>query len=421
MRSSTRRTILWTLALVLGLVLVGGGLRPRRRRQRVGRHRPRLAQPAGARRPGRRVRRGGQHRSRGPGGRPDPGPLRTGRPDGPAAGPGHDGAGGHHRAHRDRGARAGRRGPRRVRGRGPRRRDRRPRPAEAYAAMARGEVDVVVGGIDGPFFDAVDGGLGARLVLGGQVARRPRATSTPRSRASGSARACSSTRTRTGTTSRARRSSSRAGSPRPPSSRSTRSWPSTRSASTPSTSCRRPRRRRPRPSRGGGRRRLAGRARRHPGGRRRRADAGGDHPRQRVDRRHGVRPRLLGADRAVGLAYVRAVIRTINTHLADGYGDDASRPWPRRSRSTRRSWPTGRRRCSTGRSVGDDHPGAGRARHWAASARAPDRRGRLVDRSLAADVVAAADQPIGRADPLPRRRGRAPERVGGAAAAQVQA
>ena len=34
-------------------------------------------------------------------------------------------------------------------------------------------------------------------------------------------------------------------------------------------------------------------------------------------------PRLLGPDRAVGVAYARAVIRTINTHLADGYGDDA--------------------------------------------------------------------------------------------------
>jgi NitT/TauT family transport system substrate-binding protein len=34
--------------------------------------------------------------------------------------------------------------------------------------------------------------------------------------------------------------------------------------------------------------------------------------------------RLVGPDREVGLAYVRAVIRTINTHLADGYGEDAA-------------------------------------------------------------------------------------------------
>jgi NitT/TauT family transport system substrate-binding protein len=44
---------------------------------------------------------------------------------------------------------------------------------DAYAAMARGEIDVVVGGVDGPFFDAVHRGLDARLVLGGQVARHP--------------------------------------------------------------------------------------------------------------------------------------------------------------------------------------------------------------------------------------------------------
>lgn len=44
---------------------------------------------------------------------------------------------------------------------------------EAFAAMARGDVDVVVGGIDAPFFDAVGSGLDARLVLGGQVARDP--------------------------------------------------------------------------------------------------------------------------------------------------------------------------------------------------------------------------------------------------------
>jgi len=45
--------------------------------------------------------------------------------------------------------------------------------AEAYRAMADGDVDAVVGGIDAPFFDAVHEGLGARLVLGGPVARRP--------------------------------------------------------------------------------------------------------------------------------------------------------------------------------------------------------------------------------------------------------
>src|SRR5690606_16138663 len=45
--------------------------------------------------------------------------------------------------------------------------------ADAYAAMAAGDLDVVVGGIDGPFFDAVHDGLGARLVLGGPLAGAP--------------------------------------------------------------------------------------------------------------------------------------------------------------------------------------------------------------------------------------------------------
>jgi NitT/TauT family transport system substrate-binding protein len=44
---------------------------------------------------------------------------------------------------------------------------------DAYRAMAAGDVDVVVGGVDGAFFDAVHDGLRARLVLGGSVARAP--------------------------------------------------------------------------------------------------------------------------------------------------------------------------------------------------------------------------------------------------------
>jgi NitT/TauT family transport system substrate-binding protein len=43
----------------------------------------------------------------------------------------------------------------------------------AYEAMAAGDVDVVVGGIDAPFFDAVHEGLGARLVMGGPITRSP--------------------------------------------------------------------------------------------------------------------------------------------------------------------------------------------------------------------------------------------------------
>ena len=47
---------------------------------------------------------------------------------------------------------------------------------EAYAAMARGEVDAVVGTVDAPFLDAVRGGSGARLVLGGPLSRAPNDT-----------------------------------------------------------------------------------------------------------------------------------------------------------------------------------------------------------------------------------------------------
>jgi NitT/TauT family transport system substrate-binding protein len=43
-------------------------------------------------------------------------------------------------------------------------------PGELFGALERGEVDVVAGDLDAPFFDAVHRGSGARLVLGGAVA-----------------------------------------------------------------------------------------------------------------------------------------------------------------------------------------------------------------------------------------------------------
>ena len=49
----------------------------------------------------------------------------------------------------------------------------------AYEAMAAGDVDVVVGGIDAPFFDAVHEGLDARLVMGGPITRSPGDLETP--------------------------------------------------------------------------------------------------------------------------------------------------------------------------------------------------------------------------------------------------
>jgi NitT/TauT family transport system substrate-binding protein len=43
-------------------------------------------------------------------------------------------------------------------------------PAELFGALERGEIDVVAGDLDAAFFDAVHRGSGARLVLGGAVA-----------------------------------------------------------------------------------------------------------------------------------------------------------------------------------------------------------------------------------------------------------
>ncbi len=50
---------------------------------------------------------------------------------------------------------------------------------EAFAALAAGDVDVVVGPIDAPFYDAADDGTGARLVLGGSLSTAPNDTDVP--------------------------------------------------------------------------------------------------------------------------------------------------------------------------------------------------------------------------------------------------
>jgi NitT/TauT family transport system substrate-binding protein len=51
--------------------------------------------------------------------------------------------------------------------------------ADAYAALARGEVDAVVGGLDSPFLDSARAGSGAKVVLGGPVSRAPGDTGRP--------------------------------------------------------------------------------------------------------------------------------------------------------------------------------------------------------------------------------------------------
>jgi NitT/TauT family transport system substrate-binding protein len=45
--------------------------------------------------------------------------------------------------------------------------------SEAFASLAAGDVDAVVGPLDAPFFDAVQGGSGARWVLGGSLSAAP--------------------------------------------------------------------------------------------------------------------------------------------------------------------------------------------------------------------------------------------------------
>jgi NitT/TauT family transport system substrate-binding protein len=54
------------------------------------------------------------------------------------------------------------------------------RPAtRAFAALAAGKIDAVVGPVDSPFFDAVHAGAGARWVLGGTLSSAPGDTDVP--------------------------------------------------------------------------------------------------------------------------------------------------------------------------------------------------------------------------------------------------
>ena len=50
---------------------------------------------------------------------------------------------------------------------------------EAFASLASGEIDVVVGPVDAPFFDAADNRTGARLALGGSLSTAPNDTEVP--------------------------------------------------------------------------------------------------------------------------------------------------------------------------------------------------------------------------------------------------
>lgn len=196
---------------------------------------------------------------------------------------------------------------------------------EAFAAMARGDVDVVVGGVDAPFFDAVESGLAARLVLGGQVARDPRDLEEPQA----------------GLWMRADLLDGAEDGPDwanvegqtilvPGGSGSSALYPITTVLSqnelganavdvteAPASDA------------------AAGLMAASVGGAWLTEPAAtavaGDGALALVTTIPGSEvidgtvfaPRLLGPDRAAGAAYVRAVVRTINTHLADGYDDEA--------------------------------------------------------------------------------------------------
>jgi NitT/TauT family transport system substrate-binding protein len=193
---------------------------------------------------------------------------------------------------------------------------------DAYAAMARGEVDVVVGGVDGPFFDAVHGGLGARLVLGGQVARHPSDLDTPQAGlwlrrglisdddewdnvegqtvlVPGGLAAAATQPIETLLAQHALGANAVDIAPAP----SSHAADSLHAAA------------------------VGGAWLAEPDA----IEVAADEELMLATTTPGSEsldgtvfaPRLLGADRAVGLAYARAVIRTINTHLPDGYEDDA--------------------------------------------------------------------------------------------------
>lgn len=192
---------------------------------------------------------------------------------------------------------------------------------DAYAALARGEIDIVVGGMDAPFFDAVHGGLAARLVLGGQVARRPSDLDTPQAGfwlreglmnddewdnvegqtvlVPGGLGAAATYPIDTLLAQHALGGNAV----------DLVSAPSTQASQTLQAAA------------------VGGAWLAEPDA----SAAADDDALVLVATTPGSEtidgtvfgPRLLGSDRAVGLAYARAVIRTINTHLADGYDDDA--------------------------------------------------------------------------------------------------
>jgi NitT/TauT family transport system substrate-binding protein len=102
--------------------------------------------------------------------------------------------------------------------------------------------------------------------------------------------------------------------------------------------------------------------------------------------------RLMRQDREVGLAYARAVMRTINTHLADGYDDAAVTPLAEALDVPESAVSAGpaplfdwELRSGTTIRIQDSLVVVG-----AVGYERPTGESRLVDRTIYADVVAAA-------------------------------
>ena len=198
-----------------------------------------------------------------------------------------------------------------------------PQP-EAYAAMARGEIDAVVGTVDGPFLDAVESGTPARLALGGPLSRAPGDLEVPQAGLWARVEVLPDPDEWDSVEGQKR------GGER---------WPRRRRA-VPDRARARPGvavaqlgrlragvvgRRRPAPA---GRRRQHGLAPRARGRRRRRGrrlHAARHAAGQRGHRRHGARaPACSAPTGPSGVAFLRALIRSVNTYLADGWSDEAA-------------------------------------------------------------------------------------------------
>jgi NitT/TauT family transport system substrate-binding protein len=193
---------------------------------------------------------------------------------------------------------------------------------DAYAAMAAGAVDVVVGQVDAGFLDAAHDGLGARLVLGGPVTSAPSDLDVTQAGLWVRSDLISETGTWKNVKGQAIRLAGGLGSSAVYPVQTALSM-NELNANLVSLE--------PAPSREAAAGLLSGEigaawvsepvppALGDDGTLRLTATMPGSEP---ID---GTvfSPRLVGPDRAVGLAYVRAVVRTINTHLAEGYDDDA--------------------------------------------------------------------------------------------------